>query len=271
MHAAQETKSARRRMKLASALAACVGFLPGAASPFQPLVTDDTGTQGTGGNQIEVAYNHTVDKAPGTREVTRELPLVYTRGITDSLDLYVGMGYLRIAPQDAEPQRGLGNAALGAKWRFYENEAGKLSFALKPEVLAPVSSEREARGLGTAKISYGTTLIATRETGFGAVHANLAVERVRYEDDALNSTERRTLWRLSVAPVWDVTDHWKLALDAGVMTNPDRAERASMGYIEVGAIYSPTKQLDLAAGVVRNLRDGETRTTLGTVGLTWRF
>jgi hypothetical protein len=68
-----------------------------------------------------------------------------------------------------------------------------------------------------------------------------------------------------------VTDHWKLALDAGVMTNPDRAERASMGYIEIGAIYSPSRQLDLAAGVLRNLRDGGIRTTFGTVGLTWRF
>jgi hypothetical protein len=258
-------------MKLASALAACAGLLPGAAWPFQPLVTDDTGTQGTGGNQIEIAYNHAVDKAPGTREVTRELPLVYTRGITDALDLYVGVGYLRISPQDADRERGLGNAAFGAKWRFYEDEASKLSFALKPEVLMPVSSEREARGLGTAKVSYGATWIATQETSFGAVHANLAVERVRYEDDALNSAERRTLWRLSVAPVWDVTDGWKLALDAGVMTNPDRAERATMGYIEIGAIYSPSKQLDLAAGIVRNLRDGDVRTTLGTIGLTWRF
>jgi hypothetical protein len=258
-------------MKLASALATCVGLLPGAACAFQPLVTDDTGTQGTGGNQIEIAYNHTVDKAPGAREVTRELPLVYTRGITDALDLYVGVGYLRIAPPDAPAERGLGNAALGAKWRFYEDEAGKSSLALKPEVLMPVSSQREARGLGTARVSYGATLIATQETSFGAVHANLAVERVRYEDHALSAAERRTLWRLSVAPVWDVTEGWKLALDAGVTTNPDRAERSSMGYIEIGAIYSPSKQLDLAAGVVRNLRDGDVRTTLGTIGLTWRF
>jgi hypothetical protein len=199
------------------------------------------------------------------------LPLVYTRGVTDALDLYIGLRYLRTAPRDAARERGLSNTALGAKWRFYENEASRLSLAFKPEVLLPVSSEREARGLGTARTSYGTTFIATRETAFGAVHANLAVEHVRYEDDVLSSAERRTLWRLSVAPVWDVTDGWKLAIDAGVMTNPDRAERASMGYIEIGAIYSPSKQLDLAAGVVRNLRDGQTRTTLGTVGVTLRF
>lgn len=271
MHVAQSMKLARHRAKLTAVLAACTGLLSGPASPFQPLVTDDTGTQGPRGNQIETAYNHTVDKGPGTREVTRELPLVYTRGFTEALDLYVGAGYIRTAPQDADPERGLGNVALGAKWRFYEDEASKLSFALKPEVLLPVSSKREARGLGTARMSYGTTFIASQETGFGAVHANLAVERVRYEDDALNSAERRTLWRLSVAPVWDVSDGWKLALDAGVMTNPNRAERASMGYIEIGAIYSPSKQLDLAAGVVRNVRDGEIRTTFGTLGLTWRF
>jgi hypothetical protein len=142
---------------------------------------------------------------------------------------------------------------------------------LKPEVQVPVSTRREARGLGTADFSYGMGVLVTKETGFGAVHANLAVDRVNYDDDAINASERRTLVRLSAAPVWDVTDNWKLALDAGVMTNPDRAERTWMGYVELGAIYSPTKNLDFAAGLVRNLRDGPVRTTLFTVGVTARF
>ena len=44
-----------------------------------------------------------------------------------------------------------------------------------------------------------------------------------------------------------------------------------MGYVEVGAIYSPSKNLDLAAGVVRNIMDGAASTTLVTVGITARF
>jgi hypothetical protein len=76
---------------------------------------------------------------------------------------------------------------------------------------------------------------------------------------------------LSAAPVWDVTERWKLALDVGMMTNPDRAQRTFMGYAEIGAIYSPANQLDLAVGLVRNFRDGAASTTFFTGGVTGRF
>lgn len=247
-------------------------LLPAVASAFQPLVTDDTGTQGAGGNQVEAAYNRTVDKASGTRDVTHEVPLVFTRGLTDALDLYAGLAYRRIVPPAPETvERGWGNPAVGAKWRFFENEAAKLSFALKPEIQFPVSSSREARGLGTARASYSVGLLMTQETGFGAVHANMAIARVNYADAALNAAERNTRYRLSVAPVWDVAEGWKLALDTGIITNPDRAARPRMGYAEIGTIYSPDKNLDLALGVVRNIMDGSADTTQVTIGFTWRF
>jgi len=247
-------------------------LLPAVASAFQPLVTDDTGTQGAKGNQVEAAYNRTVDKVSGTKAITQEVPLVFTRGITDALDLYAGVSYQRIEPPaPGTEERGWGNPAVGAKWRFYENEAAKLSFALKPEIQFPVSDSREAQGLGTARTSYSVNLIMTQETGFGAVHANAVAERVNYADDALNAAERRTLYRLSVAPVWDVAEGWKLALDAGFTTNPDLAAKSSMGYVELGAIYSPSKDLDLAVGIVRNVSDGDITTTQATIGITWRF
>ena len=257
--------------------AGCIAFgfalsVAGAAHAFQPLVTDDTGTQGAGGNQVEVAYNRTVDKAAGERAVTHEVPIVYTRGITEALDLYIGVVGQRLEPPPpASSERGWGNTALGVKWRFYENDAAKLSLALKPEVRLPVAERRERRGLGTARATYAVGLLATQETGFGAVHANLAVERVDYADPALDAAERRTRYRASIAPVWDVTERWKLALDAGWITQPDPAERRYLAYGEIGAIYAPMKDLEFALGVIRNFRDGAVRTTQATVGLTWRF
>jgi len=249
-----------------------MALLPAAASAFQPLVTDDTGTQGAGANQIEAAYNRTVDRVSGTREVTQAAPLVFTRGVTDALDLHAGAGYQRIAAAaPAAEERGWSNTAVGAKFRFYKDEVRKLSFALKPEVRFPVSKDKEARRLGTARNSYGAGFLLTQETDFGAVHANLAAERVSYADDALNAAERRVLYRLSVAPVWDVAQDWKLALDAGLVTNPDRSATARMGYVELGAIHSPGKDLFLAVGMVRKLMDGSPHTTQTTVGLSWRF
>lgn len=250
----------------------CAVLLPATAMAFQPLVTDDTGTQGTGGNQIEAAYNRTVEKAPGTRDVAHEVPLVFTRGITDTLDLYAGLGYQRLVPTvPAATEHGWSNPGVGAKWRFYEHEASKLSFAVRPELRFPVSKNREARGLGAARVFYSVGLLLTKKTGFGAVHANAVAERVNYADDALNAAERRTLYRVSAAAVWDVAERWKLALDAGLTTNPDRAARSRMGYVEIGAIYSPSKDLDLAFGIVRGIMDADARTTNATGGLTWRF
>ena len=249
-----------------------VPAIPFAALAFQPLITDDTGTQGEGGNQIEAGYNRTTDKTPGGRTVTHEIPLVFTRGITDELDIYVGGTRTRIAPDaPAATESGWSNPVIGAKWRFYDDEASKLSFALKPEVSFGVSDSKEARGLGTGKTSYGVGLLMTRETGFGSFLANLQVDRANYSDDTLNAAERRTQYRLSVAPVWDVTEGWKLALDTGVMTNPDRTAKDWMGYVELGAIYSPSKDLDFALGIIRNNRDGNTQTTQLTTGITWRF
>lgn len=250
----------------------CIALVPGYACAFQPLITDDTGTQGTGGNQIEVGYNRTMETVAGTKTVTGEVPLVYTRGITDVLDVYVGAPYQKIdVPAPSPSARGWGNTALGVKWRFYENEASKLSFALKPELRLPVSEARETRGLGTARATYSAGLLATQETTFGALHANLAVERVTHADSALDAAERRTLYRASLAPVWDVTAHWKLALDAGWVTNPDPSAHRYLGYIEIGTIYAPAKDVEIALGIVRNFHDGSVSATQATLGLTWRF
>lgn len=84
--------------KFFTRLTAIAAALPAAALAFQPLITDDTGTQGKGGNQLEAGYNRTSDKAPGGSSVTHEIPLVYTRGIADELDVYAGVTRMRIAP-----------------------------------------------------------------------------------------------------------------------------------------------------------------------------
>jgi hypothetical protein len=258
--------------RLAQQLAALATLLPGCAWAFQPLLTDDTGTQGAGGNQVEVAYNRTSDKAAGSRVLTHDMPLVLMRGFTDALDIYIGITRQRIVPDaPSASERGWGNTTVGAKWRFYDNQASKLSFALKPEIQFPVSQNRENRGLGAARASYGVGLLMTQETGFGSLLANLVANRVNYADDTLNAAERRTQYRLSVAPVWNVSEQWKLALDAGITTNPDRTANARMGYIEWGAIYSPSKDFDLALGVIRNVADGNVSTLQATLGFTWRF
>ena len=238
---------------------------------FQPLITDDTGTQGVLGNQFEFAFDRDRIRMAGNTTGVRTLPFTATRGQTDSLDIFLGISRVRIdgnAP--GSNASGSGNPVLGAKWRLLETADRKTSIGFKPEFVLPVSATREAAGLGTGRASWNLTLIVTQEIPFGAVHANLATGRNRFRTSASPDS---TTSLASVAPVWDVTPKWKLALDAGVVSAKAGGVKTRSRFIELGAIHSLSDALDFALGFVR-ARDSavpHTNTDSATIGVTWRF
>lgn len=237
---------------------------------FQPLITDDTGTQGAGGNQLEFSVNEDREQSAGETTRTTTLPFTYTRGLTDAIDIFIGVNHTNIRPPAPGPDvSGSGNTSLGAKWRFYENEESKISFGIKPEIALPVSASKETDGLGTGRTSYGLTLILTKEVSFGAVHANLFVGRDRFR----NSASDASITRASIAPVWDIAEKWKLALDIGTETARASGNDTKSNFAEIGAIYSPSKDLDFSLGLIRTNDDApiNTGTTSATLGITWRF
>jgi hypothetical protein len=247
------------------------GYAPPVAA-YQPLITDDTSTQGTGGNQLEVAINREEYKSGGITTTTKTFPLTYTRGATEALDLYGSVSHGRIDSDDPSAEaRGHGNPVLGLKWRFYDDKAQKLSMAFKPELQIGSSASDERRGVSIGRNGYSGQLILTQETSFGAVHANYAFTRVNYALESNRAQNRSNLQRLSAVPVFDFAPEWAIAIDAGITTNSKRSERSMMGYAELGLIWSPNKDLDLALGWIAYGRDGEPRTSTVTAGVTWRF
>lgn len=241
-------------------------------SAFQPLITDDTGTQGSGGNQLEFSLNEDRAKLAGNIERLRTMPIVYTRGLTEALDVFAGLNYARIRTSiSVGDASGGGNPSFGAKWRFYQNEQSNTSFALKPELRLPVSAGREGAGLGTGRTSGNLTFILTQDVPFGAVHINAGVGRERYRDP-LSYPDTATT-RASIAPVWDVSDQWKLAVDLGTQSARAAGVKVRSNFAELGAIYSPSIDLDFALGIVRTSDNDSPRTTThtATAGLTWRF
>jgi hypothetical protein len=242
----------------------CLASLaPASALAYHPLTTDDTGTQGQDGNQIELGHDHTRNTVAGVVSLDRDVPFTYTRGLTDNLDVSAGIARI------TSPVHGWSNIGLGAKWRFCGSESSKLRLGLKPEIFLPVSAADEAAGLGNGKTSYGLTFMVTQETGYGELHMNLAAERDNFADPTI--PDRRNLYRASIAPVWSVSEHWKLALDLGLKTNPDSSEKARMGYVELGVVYSPTSDLDLSLGSTHDVMDGPEQSSFTTLKLTWRF
>ena len=251
----------------------CAGLLAlctVSAHALQPLVTDDTGTHGQGGNQLEFSWTEERAKTAGETERARTLPAVYTRGVSEQLDLYLGVAHQRLHGGGATAS-GLGNPTLGAKWRFYENEASGTSLAFKPEILLPVSEGREQDGLGAGKTSGNLTFILSQDVPFGAVHVNAGVGRERFKNREENPDA--SIWRASVAPVWDVNEQWKLAFETGVESAKAAGERVRTSFYQVGAIYSPNSNVDLALGLMRSRDDASPKTRTDTVsaGLTWRF
>lgn len=240
------------------------------AQAAQPLVTDDTGTQGKGGQQVEIAQTADRLRQAADRGRSRATGLTYTLGVSDQADLFVSASYQGLRLADTLPASGWGNSVLGVKWRLWEHEATKTSLALKPELVLPVSASADAAGLGAGKVSYALNGIVTRETSFGALHFNVAFHR----DRKRSSLETERGMRYSVAPVWDLSASWKLALDMGIETTRNGSGiRVRSRFVEVGAIYSPDKNQDWALGLVRSSDNDSPETSRRTLtgGWTWRF
>jgi hypothetical protein len=269
-----------KRLLSSTALLAVLAAFSTPSSALQPLITDDTGTQGAGGNQLEVSFNRERTRTDGeegergTTERVRSVPVVYTYGVTETLDVYAGVEHARIRTRNAEEKdgaSGFANTVIGAKWRFFENEASGTSLAIKPEVALPVSSQREEDGLGTGRTSGSLTFILSQDLPFGSVHFNAGAgrDRHRHPDENHNASIRH----FSVAPVWDVSEQWKLALDVGVDRERSDGHTVRTKYGEIGAIYAPSENLEFAFGIIRASDDDHQKSkTHGlTFGLTWRF
>ena len=230
---------------------------------MQPLVTDDTGTQGEGRHQLEWAYARERASSPGAAPAGHEQSAVYTLGLHERLDVFAGASRL-----DGGGQRGWGNPVLGTKWRFHESEA--THWALKAEIRVPVSPAREGQGLGTGRASGALSLILTQKMPFGEWHFNL----VRGEDRYRAHTGQNTHYsRFSTAPVWDVAPDWKLALDVGLEHARSASEITRSQYAQLALIGSLSPELEWAAGLMKNREQGAqtTHSRRFTTGLTWRF
>ena len=262
----------KKSMRIAASALLPMAVFPLSVSAFQPLITDDTGTQGSGGNQVEMSVGHDRAKAEGATQRVWNIPFVYSRGASDSLDLFAGFGHARIR-QDSSSSAASGNLnpILGAKWRFYENETTGSTLAIKPEVIVPVSRERESSGFGTGRLSGNLTLVLSQEVPFGAIHLNVGAGGERYRDARANPNA--TIRRVSVAPVWDVGARWKLAADVGRALSRAAGVTTRSRFVELGALYSPGKDVDLAFGFIRNTDNASPKSVTNslTAGVTWRF
>lgn len=236
-------------------------FLPSAGFAAHPLVTDDTGTQGTGGFQFELSADRIRATEGGVKSRTGLIGSTLTYGLTDELDIAVGLPYQRI-DNDGEPRvHGMGDASLGAKWRFHEKDG--LSIGLKPQVFIPTGNDQ--RGLGSGKAAYGVNLLASYEIDSCTFLANAGTT---YSNNALGT--RKSIWNASAAVIWTAMPKTRLLLDVGIYRNGDPLSSRHPAFAVAGVIYSPHEKLDLDIGIRRGLNSAEVNSVVG-VGVTVRW
>ena len=260
---------------------------------YAPLNTDDAGTVGHKTNQIELygsfakeygAASEQTDPTSATVDyesgaAVRAAPFTYTRGITDELDAFIGATYYG-SPKGSFSS--VTNYSFGLKWRFYGDGETGLNLALKPQVILPATNAQQNYGVGNAALNYGVIAIASYFWEEAELHANLAYLRAPYNTSQSvgfsNDPNRTNLYSVSIAPVWRVTPQFKLALDAGINTNPVVADQSLINYGMVAAIYSPAKTLDLGLSFQRYAANfgsvfsgSGAHTNRIQAGVTWRF
>jgi len=198
-----------------------------------PLVTEDTGTQGKGGWQLEL--NGERNRDDGVRGA--QAAAVVSYGFADSVDLQAGLPW-----QDLGDERGRGDAFVDLKWRFWES--GAWSLGVKPGITMPTG--RDELGLGAGRTTWGGLLIASYEGERWIVHAHAGYRRNR---NTLG--ERESLGQLAGAVLYKATERVRPLLDVSRGTNPDPASDKALQSAVLGVIWQVTRNLDLDAGLRR--------------------
>lgn len=249
-------------------------LIAGNAFAAHPLITDDTGTQGKGASQIEVnaelSYDREKSGGVSARQTGWEVSAVFSHGITDNLDVVVGLPYQQFRIREdgdvAAKEHGISDVSLEAKWRFYEKEG--LSLALKPGITLPTADEE--KGLGNGEISYGLTFIATKEMEPLVLHVNIGYLRNGYKLREDREENRRDIWHASLAAEASVGKDVRLVANVGIERNGDRTSTNHPSFILGGAIYSLSESVDLDFGIKAGLNEPETDRAI-LAGIAWRF
>jgi Putative MetA-pathway of phenol degradation len=196
-----------------------------------PLNTEDTGTQGSGGWQLELNGERNRDE--GVRGAQAMTVLSY--GVADNVDLQAAMPW-----QDLGDERGIGDALVAIKWRFWEQ--GAFSLGTRAGFLLPTADEQ--RGLGNGKTNFAALLIGSYEGERWLLHAHAG-----YRDNRNTLGNRRSVTELSAAVLYKVTEQIRPLLDVSRITNTDPASGEALQNIVLGVIWQATKQLDLDLGL----------------------
>ena len=241
-----------------------------------PLMTDDTGTQGSGKFQFEYNAEYSSDREHEAGIVEKEangtIAAALTYGLTDNIDIIVGLPWqwssLRENGSIISEDNGIGDTSIEAKWRFVDCKKQEISLALKSKLTFPTGNVQ--KGLGNGNISGGLLLIATKEWEHRAIHCNVGYTHNSYSLEQDNAILKQDIWHASLAAEVHMTGKLRSVADFSVDSNNEKAPDPNRVFLLGGLIYSVSDTFDLDIGVKAGLNHAETDKTI-LAGLTARF
>ena len=215
-----------------------------------PLITEDTGTVGAGGFQLEVTRDQVSQTSGGISLRETSFSAVLSYGLRSNLDLVLAHSEVSVEERSdglETASRGLADAEIAAKWRIYEQD--QWSIALRPSLSLPTGDKNE--GLGAGHSIPSLFAIATREHGPWNVHLHLGLT---YDCKAPQG-ERESITHASLAATLQANEKWVLVADVSRESSLDSNQDAAIASAVVGAIFSPVNYFDIDLGYRSGLND----------------
>ncbi len=132
-----------------------------------PLITDDPGTPGHGNWEVNLAF--TAEKR--RRERSYESPLLdINYGVGERIQLKYEVPWLILDEKGRHTSAGLGNSALGVKWRFFDQDKQGIDMSVYPQLEFNNSHSSFDRGL--VEKGMGFVLPVQLQKSWGAFSLN---------------------------------------------------------------------------------------------------
>lgn len=253
-------RSLNELMKTSGVLCGAVQLIAAAlAQAGEPLFTDDPGTPGPNRWELNVGIL-LADFADNT---AWELPSVNLNyGIGERVEVGTTLPFLIVDNPGESPQGDFGDASVGVKWRFLDEEVNGISVSTAPAFTFNTFQRSVDRGL----VDRGTVFTLPVEVGRSVGPVDL------YAEAGYDFFESGTdLWFGGVAAEWGFHDRWTLVGELfGVAAyNFEDGELLANG----GLRFAVRENLFVHGAAGLPLREAHTDPTRFTtyVGVQWTF
>lgn len=220
------------------------GFQPGAVQPERPSVATHAGTVAPGFAELETGFER--DRA-GDGTITGGVPTLLKVGLTRRVQLSLQVPL--VGGNGA--QSGLGDVAVGVKWRIAEDDPLLQDIALLPQVKFSSGGDR---GSGTTDAS----LLLINSRTIGAVGVDLNVGATRRSGDGSQAPRTSTFWAIAAGIPIRGGLGWALET-YGYPGTGGSAGAAPLAAVLTGPTLVLRPELELDVGIIRPLFGTSTR------------